>query len=59
MVPFLITVPPAMPGDICIEVLWVLLHSEVIDEDERVELIENLGDFCRDNLVAPAIPPRL
>lgn len=43
-----------MPGDVCIEVLWELAHSPVIqDESERQRLIQNLTSICRDNLVEP------
>lgn len=46
-----LTVPPAMPGDVCIEVLWELIHSPVISDSERPQLIERLGPMCRNNLV--------
>ncbi len=46
-----LTVPPAMPGDVCIEVLWELIHSPVISDSDRPQLIERLGPMCRGNLV--------
>lgn len=53
-----LTVPPAMPGDICIEVLWELAHSPVLTEDERLYLIDRMVPICRDHLVPlPVMPP--
>ena len=37
-----VTAPRPMPGDICIEVLWELAHTEVLSEAERQHLIENI-----------------
>lgn len=48
-----LTVPPPMPGDICIEVLWELAHSPVLNEEERERLIDRIVPLCRDNLVPP------
>ena len=55
-----VTAPRPMPGDICIEVLWELAHTEVLSEAERQHLIENIEPICRQNLVPPpSIPMRL
>lgn len=51
MVPLLVTVPLALPGDVCIEVLWELIHSPVISDSDRPQLIERLAPMCRNNLV--------
>ena len=53
MVPLLASVPPPMPGDICIEVLWELIHSPVIAEHERPALVENLADICAESIPVP------
>ena len=54
MVP-LLTVPEPLPGDVCIEVLWELIHSPVIEEHERPRLVDNLVPWCREHYVAPPV----
>jgi hypothetical protein len=54
-----LTVPPPLPGDVCIEVLWELIHSDVINESERDNLVDNLVPWCRQHHIAPPIMDRL
>ena len=47
-----VTVPPLMPRDVCVEIMWELIHSPEIVNGERDFIINNL------RRVGPPLPGR-
>ena len=53
-----VTVPPPMPRDVCVEIMWELIHSPQISSAERDHVIHNLRQICPPLPRQQDFPPR-